>query len=172
MSALVGPETRLGALLDANPELETTLAGLSPEFKRLSNPVLRRTVARVATVAQVARIANLPVASLVAALRKALGQPPDPHQASAEELATFATAPDWAADTPARTLDAEDVLTRGGSPVGELLQCLAGCKAGEVIAIRAPFYPAPLVDMARRNGHEVHGTPRTGESWEILVRRG
>ena len=74
---LVNPETRIGALLDAHPELEAVLVALSPEFKRLKNPLLRKTVARVATVAQAAKIGSLSVPDLVKALRRALGQEVD-----------------------------------------------------------------------------------------------
>jgi len=45
----ITPETRLAALLEALPELEETLYGLSPAYKKLKNPVLRKTVGRVAT---------------------------------------------------------------------------------------------------------------------------
>lgn len=172
MSALIGPESRLGPLLDDHPELEETLIALSPEFKRLRNPVLRRTVARVATVAQAARIGGLPVARVVAALREALGQPPDPHQAGAGDLAAFASAPAWTAVAPEQSLDAEAILAGGGSPVGDLLKALAACRPGGVVAVRAPFFPAPLVDVARRNGHEVHGTDLGSGAWEVLIRRG
>ena len=47
---LVNPETKIGPLLDEHPELEAVLVGLSPEFKRLQNPILRKTVARVGGV--------------------------------------------------------------------------------------------------------------------------
>ena len=56
---MITPETRVGALLDAHPELEVTLIGIAPTFKALKNPVLRRTVAKVATLEQAARIADL-----------------------------------------------------------------------------------------------------------------
>ena len=69
---IVTPETRIGPLLDAHPELEDVLIGLSPEYRRLRNPILRRTVARLATVSQAARIASLPVPQLLEALRRAL----------------------------------------------------------------------------------------------------
>ncbi|MCP4310925.1 MAG: DUF1858 domain-containing protein, partial [Bacteroidetes bacterium] len=35
---LITPKTRVGELLDAYPELEQVLMGLSPAFKKLKNP--------------------------------------------------------------------------------------------------------------------------------------
>lgn len=41
---------RVAELLDAYPALEPVLVAQAPAFARLRNPVLRRTVARVATL--------------------------------------------------------------------------------------------------------------------------
>lgn len=48
----ITPQTKVGELLDAFPELEETLFSLSPKFKHLKNPMLRKTVAKVATLYQ------------------------------------------------------------------------------------------------------------------------
>jgi hypothetical protein len=52
------PETQVGALLEAYPELEARRIELASAFEKLKNPVLRRTVARVATIAQAACVAG------------------------------------------------------------------------------------------------------------------
>jgi hypothetical protein len=44
---LITPQTKVGELLDAFPELENVLIQIAPPFKKLRNPILRRTVARV-----------------------------------------------------------------------------------------------------------------------------
>jgi len=165
---LVNPETRVGPLLDEHPELEEVLVGLSPEYRRLANPILRRTVARVATLAQVARVGGLPVPDLVNALRRALGQDAghcDPHAAPA------ATEwPAWAERAAvASWLDADELLAGGGTPVGRLVAAAAAAAPGEVLGLRAGFYPAPLVDTLRGKGHEVAARP-VGERWEVVVR--
>lgn len=168
----VNPETRIGPLLDEHPELEEVLIALAPEFVRLRNPILRRTVARVATVAQAAKIGGLPVPDVVNALRRALGQeaggtcchqPPDSPEPE----------PDWAAGaTPAAALDAEEILARGGTPVGEASARVAAMAPGEVLRLTAPFYPAPLVEALRGRGHEVFARPVEGGKFAVLIRRG
>jgi hypothetical protein len=45
-------DTRVAALLRDYPETEELLIGMSPAFTKLRNPVLRRSVARVATLGQ------------------------------------------------------------------------------------------------------------------------
>lgn len=46
----INPGRKVGELLEAYPWLEETLVGFAPEFAKLKNPILRKTVARVATL--------------------------------------------------------------------------------------------------------------------------
>lgn len=41
----ITPSTKVAELLAAYPELEAVLIGMAPPFKKLKNPVLRRSVA-------------------------------------------------------------------------------------------------------------------------------
>ncbi|MFI4941789.1 MAG: DUF1858 domain-containing protein [Burkholderiales bacterium] len=50
--AAITPATKVADLLESWPELEEVLIAQAPAFRRLRNPVLRRTVARVATLEQ------------------------------------------------------------------------------------------------------------------------
>ncbi|NWG00520.1 MAG: DUF1858 domain-containing protein [Thermoanaerobaculaceae bacterium] len=166
----VSAATKIGPLLDAHPELEAVLVELSPEFRRLSNPILRRTVARIATVAQAAQIAGLAVPDVVNALRRALGQP---LSCNGEEPALAAPRPTWVGEgAPVATLDAEEILGRGGTPLGEVVAQLAATEPGQVVALRAPFYPAPLVDALRDKAYEVYAEKNDAAgSWTVLARQ-
>jgi len=62
----------VGDLLDRYPFLEETMISLSPLFRNLQNPVLRRTAAKVATLAHGAAMTGVPLAKMLEALRKAL----------------------------------------------------------------------------------------------------
>jgi hypothetical protein len=59
----ITPETKIAALLEAYPELEPVLIATAPAFNKLSNPVLRRTIARVTSLRRAAEVAGLPCAS-------------------------------------------------------------------------------------------------------------
>ena len=73
MTVPVNPKTKVGELLDAYPEAEALLISLAPKFKALRNPVLRRTVAKVTSLEQAARVGGMSVKELVSALRDGLG---------------------------------------------------------------------------------------------------
>jgi hypothetical protein len=68
------PSTKVAALLDRYPELEEVLIGLPPPFKKLKNPLLRKGVAKVASLRNAAAVGGITVHELVNKLRAAVGQ--------------------------------------------------------------------------------------------------
>jgi len=60
--------TKLDALLKGYPFLLEFLAGWSPKFEKLRNPLLRKTVGRLATLDQVAALGDVALDALVAAI--------------------------------------------------------------------------------------------------------
>jgi hypothetical protein len=165
----ITPETRVGDLLDAFPELEATLLGLAPAFEKLKNPILRRTVAKVATLQQAARIGGVDVRDLVARLRQAAGQPAlDRGNLEASVEGTVAglhekTPPAWLeegrVDPP---IDADAVLASGAHPLGLVRRRLGALEPGHILAVTSSFRPVPLIDTMLREGYEVFVRETTG----------
>ena len=158
----ITPDTKIGDLLDAWPDLEATLVELSPHFAKLRNPVLRRTVARVATVRQAAVVGGVALGKMINALRAAAGLEPAGGEA-ADTGDTASVRPGWAADDRVgASLDARPLLEGGENPMGRVLAGLDRLKAGEVFLLVTPFKPAPLIDLAARKGFQ-SWTRRDGE---------
>ncbi|HSW09479.1 MAG TPA: DUF438 domain-containing protein [Bacillota bacterium] len=67
-------KTPIGPLLEQHPFLIETLAGLSPAFARLRNPVLRRTLGRVATLETAARQGKVDLQVLLATLNQVVAE--------------------------------------------------------------------------------------------------
>lgn len=146
-------ETKVGALLEAYPELEEVLIARVPEFKKLKNPILRKTVAKVATLSQAARIGGMSARDLVAMLRDAVGQPPCGDQAEAGAPTTFEPAPGWF--DPAHileTLDADAMLDAGEHPMGRVRTRAGALEPGQILALKSSFRPTPLIDLLRQDG--------------------
>lgn len=61
----ITPKTTIHTLLKEYPFLPDFLAGYHPEFKKLTNPVLRRTVGRMTTLDAVAEQGNVPLNQLM-----------------------------------------------------------------------------------------------------------
>jgi hypothetical protein len=64
----IHPKTKLDDLLKSHPFLLDFLASYSSKFAKLRNPIMRRTVGRLATLGQVAGLGDIPVGTLLAAI--------------------------------------------------------------------------------------------------------
>jgi len=64
------PETKIGDLLKKYPFLLDFLVNRSPKFKHLKNPVMRKTMGKVATLEKAAAIGGLKVNELIAELKR------------------------------------------------------------------------------------------------------
>jgi len=78
----IAPETRVIDLIEESPHLLDVLVGLSPEFRRLRNPFLRKTLGRRATLRHAARMSGLPLERIIDELKRAVaGGPPEDSSA-------------------------------------------------------------------------------------------
>jgi TusA-related sulfurtransferase len=171
MSAFtIGPETRVAELLDEHPEAEEILIGLAPQFKALKNPVLRRTVARVATLEQAAKVGGLQVRDLVMKLREELAVEGGGDVVEIDGVASL-EAPDWVSVDAEVRIDAGALLDAGETPVARASTALAEMESGEVLVLSAPFQPAPLIDSLRTKGHDVFGREEADSTWKAWVRK-
>ena len=91
----IRPSTKVAQLLDAYPELEDVLIRMAPPFKKLKNPILRKSVAKVATLKQAAIAGRLDLSSMINQLREAIGQAPLGEMEAIPEEHYLGTAPTW-----------------------------------------------------------------------------
>jgi hypothetical protein len=166
----ITPDSKLGDLLERWPALEEALVALSPHFQALKNPVLRRTVAKIATLRQVSKVSGVPLGRLVDHLRAAAGLSP---LAVTEEGAGAADSrPDWAtASAATRSHDARQAIAGGQHPMPAVMQDLAQLQAEEVYELITPFVPAPLIDLAGGKGFAAHAVVEGPEIVRTYFRR-
>ena len=150
---IITPKTKVYELLHAYPELEDTLIDLAPVFKKLKNPVLRRTIARVTTLQQAAQVGEIPVHTLVNTLRQKVGQ--DSLEGLAAGQAGQAAQPSWLKeDRIVKRLDARPIIEQGGHPLGDVLTGVGDLKPGEIYELITPFLPAPLIERVVAQGFD------------------
>lgn len=148
---MITPETKLSDLLERYPQLDQALLDHSPAFAKLKNPLLRRTVAKVATLRQVAQVGGVPLAQLINQLRAAVGQREDVFAETVSD-----TRPDWLHDhAVTASLDARPILEAGEHPLGRVLNALKNFPADAVFELVTPFSPAPLLEQVRQKGYLV-----------------
>ena len=149
---LITPKTRVGELLDSYPELEQVLMELSPASKKLKNPVLRKTVAKVATLQQAASLGNIPVTEVINTLRSEVGQQLFEGEVSGNDINY--EAPGWFDPGKVKvSFDASPLIESGQNPMQEVFTHLEQCKAGEIFLLTTPFVPAPIIELISKRGY-------------------
>jgi hypothetical protein len=150
------------------PGLEERLIEIVPVFKKLKNPVLRKTVARIATVQQAATIANIPVNELVTMLRTEANQELDNLDHNPDNYNLNFEKPDWYdADKVIDNLDLGPILEAGEHPIHQVVADLKNLKEGQILDVLSPFLPAPLVDKATSLGYQHYIVPCSGEAVNV-----
>lgn len=145
---IITPKTKIYDLLEAYPHLEDTLISSAPEFKKLKNPVLRKTITRITNLNQAATIGGLNVDVLVNRLREQVGQS---NLDTSEETGTKYNTdqPDWFQQSlVVNSIDIREMLNKGEQPVHEVLSAIRKLNDNEILEIIAPFIPAPLIDKS------------------------
>lgn len=169
-AAAITPESRIGELLERWPALEQVLLEISPHFKALKNPVLRRTIAKVATLKQVSVVSGVALSVLLERLRAGAGLAPVPL--TDERVEASGERPGWAVEAAAtHTRDARAAIEAGEHPMPAVMADLAGLPADGVYQLVTPFVPAPLVDLASGKGFASHSVVESDTLVRTFFRR-
>lgn len=157
---------RISTILKRDPRMLEVLLAASPSFGHLRNPLLRKTMAKLATVEHAARVAKIDAAQLVARLNAALAGEPVPDEPIARlDAAAHANLPPHLARMQADQIadcDVREDLRAGREPFNRILVAARGVRGEGALRLRAIFEPAPLYAVLGRQGFE-HFTERLAE---------
>ena len=150
----ITPSTTVDELLRAYPDLEERLINIAPPFKKLQNPLLRRSIAKVATLKNIASVGNIPLDDLVSRLREEVGQPKSNVSYVDDEY--FTAMPEWySTNKVAVSIIEEEVEDQDKMTVVTVLREAKMMKKGEIIELITTFLPAPGIDSMRAKGFSV-----------------
>jgi len=153
--------TKVAQLLDAYPELEEILIRMAPPFKKLKNPILRKSVAKVATLQQAAMagrldlssmINELDLSSMINELRQEVGQSPLAASEGPSVGDYLGSAPEWfdsgcvATSLDDRAGDSDEMA------INRIIKAMRGLSDRQVVELTTTFLPAPGIDVARKKG--------------------
>ena len=143
---IISPKSRLLAVIEAYPELEEVIISYVPAFKNLRNPILRRTVGKIATLQQAASVGNVSAGDFINHLRKVVGQD---LMNDTENLEFVTTRPEWFNEMKiSQQLDITKMLADGEQPVNQVMEDLKFLKQGKIYKLICPFITAPLIEKA------------------------
>lgn len=167
----VTAETTIARALAADPALLERLVAFNPRFAKLRNPILRRTMAKLATFADAARVAGVPLPALLAV---ANGAPAAANAAPAAAPEVPAAAPDWVAvidRAAAASLDVRPLLASGEDPFARIMGVVAKLAPGAPLILDAPFDPAPLRRVLAQKGFADHAERLAADHWRVYFRK-
>jgi uncharacterized protein (DUF2249 family) len=189
---MISGEMTVARLLAEHPTLLDVLVDYHPHFKQLRNRLLRRVMAPLVSVSQAARMAGVPEAELLSALRQAadsLGprlaagsrtDSPTPlgsnsaaaaprASAPAAPFAPVARPPALAALAPERQVhvDVRDDIRRGEEPFTKIMAAVKGLGPDAALVLRVPFEPIPLYDVLGKRGFSHWTECRDPGDWSV-----
>ncbi len=157
--------TTVHDLLDEYPELEDKLIAMAPPFKKLRNPALKKSIAKVATLKHIASVGNIPLTELINNIRQEVGQPVSLEVYENENY--FTPEPNWfSADKISVSLVEGEVGDKNKMTVVAVLREATNLKRGDIIELITTFIPAPGIDTMKIKGYSVW----TSKSDEGIIR--
>lgn len=166
----ITPQTIVAELLNAYPELEDKLIEIAPVFKKLKNPVLRKTIAKVTSLKQAAVIGNVALPTLINELRKVVGQ--ELLVKSEERSSTLVEKPNWVIDENIKlTYDAREDLENGVHPVSKVVKDIETISGEEIYLMVTPFIPLPLIDILNKKGFVAHSEKTEENKFSTFIKR-
>ena len=168
----IKPSTKVGALLDRFPELEEVLVEVAAPFRKLRNPILRRSVAKVASLGQVAAVGRIPVDDLVNRLRAEVGQEPIGPEDVGRADAYFSNQPDWFDRTKVvASIDEREERDPDKMTLVTVLQRAARLQRTEIVELITTFLPAPGIEIMKSEGlSSLVGAGEAGSDQNLLLK--
>ncbi len=149
----ITPETKVAELLKHYPELEDVLIGMAPPFKKLRNPILRRSVAKITSLRQAAAVGRISVDDMVNQLRAVVGQAPIAGAGSAREDDYYGKQPDWFdKERIVASLNEADI-DPDVMPLNPVIARASKLSGGEIVELITQYLPAPAIDIMQNKGY-------------------
>lgn len=160
MGMSINERTKLSELLKHHPDALEAIVSLSPDFKKLRNPVLRALMAGRTTIAMASKMGGIGPSDFFRAL-EALGFESEASQGSLsqEPVPKNIPRPEALKSLAAERLvsfDVRSILADGKDPLRPIQQRVKSLKAGEVLLIVNTFEPVPLIKVLEKQGFQSH----------------
>lgn len=162
---------RLSDVLARDEALVEVFVRHAPHFAKLRNRAMRRVMARLVTVEEAARTAQISADELVHELNAALGFVSESsHSPSANAAAPVAASGPAAHRPPAANvveLDVRDDLRSGREPFSRIMSAVAALRDEDVLHLRAIFEPVPLFTALAKRGFAHESEAHAPDDWSV-----
>lgn len=153
---LINEQTKIAALLKHNIESLEAIITLSPDFKKLRNPVLRKLMAGRTSIKMASKIGGCSPQDFFKVLQP-LGFEIDSETSSSEKEEEKKALPAYLQSLKSNQIiefDVRQMLADGGDPLRPIQQKIKEIKSGEALKIINTFEPIPLVLLLEKQGYQ------------------
>ncbi len=164
-------ETKIADLLNNYEGMKDILIKINPKFKKLNNPVLRRTLAKIAGVRQAAVVGGMEPIDLLNQLRTAVGQKPVAVETAETQKEVEKNIPTWITEVPKEVINANELLDKDDNPLAKSFTIIRRFNEGEILAIESDFKPEPLIEEFEKQGHKVYSQEIEKDTFVTYVKK-
>ena len=159
----ITPTTTVYDLLSHYPDLEDKLIAMAAPFKKLRNPALKNSIARIATLKHISSVGNIPLSELINKIRIEVGQPE--YTEAFEDEVYFESKPDWfSEDRISISLVEGETGDKDEMTIVAVLREAANLEKGGIIELITTFLPAPGIDTMKAKGYSAWTTKNDGDT--------
>lgn len=155
----IAANTKISAILKANPDAIEAIASINRHFEKLRNPLLRKVLASRVTIADAARIGGCTeddfykkLAPLGFRHRAEAGRADKPVVAQAEKPAFLTQLP----KANLIILDVREAIASGNDPFLKIMDAVEKVKEANALQLINTFEPTPLIDILKKRGYAAY----------------
>lgn len=151
---LINSQTKIAALLKHHPDALEAIVRLSPDFKKLRNPILRKLMAGRTSISMASKIGGCKPEDFFEVLRP-YGFEADTAAEPEEQTPEQEPLPRFLKQLEAVhivTLDVRSLLAGGDDPLKLIQKTVKELEQGQVLKIVNTFEPTPLLKLLEKQG--------------------
>src|SRR5690554_4955099 len=134
---VINEKTKIAHIIKEHPDALQIIVALSPDFKKLLNPILRKLVAGRASISMASKMGDVKPEDFFIAL-KPLGFEVDENYKSTEKIVVETSLPEFLGSRKKEQIiefDVRQMIADGGDPLRPIQEKVRKLKVGEVLLI-------------------------------------
>ncbi len=159
---LINEQTKIAALLKHHPDALEAIIRLSPDFKKLRNPMLRKLMAGRTSISMASKIGGCTPEDFFKALEPLGFEVDVKGKLPIEDEDTIEhPIPEYLQSLPPERiipLDVRSMLAEGNDPLRYIQQTIKGLAEGDALRLINTFEPAPLIALLEKQGFKSYIT--------------
>lgn len=152
----INANTKIASLVKQHPDALEAIVSISPKFKKLRNPLLRKVIAARTSIAMASKLGGCSIEDFYKKLQP-LGFEIDDATDAVFIAAESKPVPDFMKKITADIiieLDVRPVIESGEDPLNTIVQKVKSLQKGDVLKIINSFEPTPLIHLLGKQGFE------------------